>query len=116
MIYIVLSFWFCWFYEVLYIVYQGKMEGDSRSYLRLYFSLLNEQDKILRLEHHFKVCEVSLDENVVPKGLQLKKAACIGDVSAEFVRHWKDTLGKAEFELVRLLRDEVKRKRDEKLC
>ena len=52
---------------------------------------------------------------MVPKGLQLKKSACIGDVSAEFLRNWKDTLGKAEFELIRLLRAEVKRKRDEKL-
>ena len=47
---------------------------------------------------------------VVLRGLQLKKQACIGKVSEEFLSEWKNCLKRTELELLTLLKAEVCRK------
>ena len=58
-----------------------------------------------------KVYDQNLASGVVPKGLRLKKSACVGEVSAHFILDWSEVLKKAELDLVRLLYNEVRCKR-----
>lgn len=54
----------------------------------------------------------SLRSGVVPKGLRLKKKACLGEVSQQFDVGWEEVLKDAELKLVGLLQEEVGRKRE----
>ena len=76
---------------------------------------MNEQGKIVRLEHHGKEYEDSLKRAVVPGGLRLEKQACIGEVSEEFLSEWKNCLKITELELLTLLKAEVCRKKEDML-
>ena len=56
--------------------------------------------------HHFVFLTICLQYNVTPKGLKLKKEACIADVSASFLQEWEGVKQRGEAEFVRLLKRE----------
>ena len=54
--------------------------------------------------------EVNKSYGIIPNGLKIKKAACIGNVSENFVTSWKLELTKAEVQLMEALILEYVRK------
>ncbi|CAB3999233.1 Hypothetical predicted protein [Paramuricea clavata] len=85
------------------------MESNKKEYL----ALKNMRHRLVKLQHHEKVYCRSLSENVIPKGLRLKKTPLIGEVSLWFKKQWRGVLYEAERKLLTALKKEVKRKQIE---
>ena len=69
-------------------------------------TLLYHARKAVQYEHHFAFLSICLENEVVPKGLRVKKTACIHEGSAEFRAKWETEEEKGGKEFAALLRDE----------
>lgn len=97
-----------YFLPTLNIVMNGIQQQHGKT---KFCTLLNISSKISRLDHHEKVYRRSLLEGVIPKGLRLKKKACLGKTSEQFKKDWLNALEQTGLRLVSLLEVEVKRKK-----
>ena len=62
--------------------------------------------KCLRAWKHSVFLSVCLHCNVVPKGLIIKKDACVGNAGVEFLWKWTETKHAASMDLLMLLQEE----------
>ena len=65
--------------------------------------LYNLLEDAYRTFYHIVSLEVSKSYGIIPNGLKIKKAACIGNVSKNFVTSWNLELTKAEVQLMDVL-------------
>ena len=65
--------------------------------------LYNLLENAYRTFYHIVFLEVSKSYGIIPNGLKIKKAACIGNVSENFVTSWNLELTKAEVQLMEVL-------------
>ena len=65
--------------------------------------LYNLLEDAYRTFYHIVFLEVSKSYGIIPNGLKIKKAACIGNVSENFVTSWKLEFTKAEVQLMEVL-------------
>ena len=59
--------------------------------------------KSIRYKHHYENYKESLEFNLIPAGLKIKKLPVIAPVTSSFYSEWNEVLHKAENELVNLL-------------
>ena len=81
------------------------MEGNDVEFR----SLRGLRHKLVKLKHHVEVYNWCLSENITPKGLHLRKKACLGKVSKNFERKWSSILKEAERKLLLCLKFEALR-------
>lgn len=72
----------------------------------LFYSVWNKREKLVKIHIHEMDYERSLKSGVIPRGLRLKKEACLGSLTVEFKERWENILVEAELNLVRLLYEE----------
>ena len=65
--------------------------------------LCNLLEDAYRTFYHIVFLEVSKSYGIIPNGLKIKKAACIGNVSENSVTSWKRELTKAVLQLMEVL-------------
>ena len=65
--------------------------------------LYNLLEDAYRTFYHTVFLEVSKSYCIIPNGLKIKKAACLGNVSKNFVTSWNLELTKAEVQLMEVL-------------
>ena len=65
--------------------------------------LYNLLEDACRTFYHIVFLEASKSCGIIPNGLKIKKAACIGNVSKNFVTSWNLELTKAEVQLMEVL-------------
>ena len=65
--------------------------------------LYNLLEDAYRTFYHIVFLEVSKSYGIIPNGLKIKKAACIGNVSKNFVTSWNLELTKTEVQLMEVL-------------
>ena len=73
-------------------------------------TLLYHARKGVQYEHHKAFLSICIHNKVIPKGLRVRKRACIHDGSEEFQRKWEEEEEKGGQEFTRLLEKENSRK------
>ena len=89
------------------VIWLGSMDGQLG---KEFLGLKDLRYKLVRLQHHEKVYEKSLEEYVTPKGLRLKKRPGLGKVSEAFMSRWRNVSFEAERRLLNLLKQQAKRR------
>ena len=75
-----------------------------------YHNLIYLLEDGYRTFYHIVFLEVSKSYGVIPNGLKIKKDACIGNASKNFVTTWDLELSKAEIQLMEdLILDHVRK-------
>ena len=65
--------------------------------------LYNLLEDAYRTFYHIVFLEVSKSYGIIPNGLKIEKAVCIGNVSKNFATSWNLELTKAEVQLMEVL-------------
>ena len=65
--------------------------------------------KLLRYEHHAENYKLSLDQQIIPFGLRIKRAPAIQPISEDFNNQWNTILYDSEKRLVRLMLEETQK-------
>ena len=67
------------------------------------FTYQIRSEDVYRTLYHIVFLEFSKSYGIISNGLKIKKAACIGNVSKNFVTSWNLEFTKAEFQLMEVL-------------